>query len=160
MVGSDQPVEHSSRPTFGACRPVGPANGRYWSGHKESRSAFMFWLGSDTDKREPLTPSIEINFSKSFDRARKGRLLEDGDGGIWIGHRGCLGGGRASVPMAEFDHHIRGFTREAVLLDASKGKREEIYVLGSLASDSFLPRLQRYLEEAERIREIKRSEKR
>jgi hypothetical protein len=134
--------------------------GDFWSCHKVNSKALMFWFGTNINQKEPITPSIEINFPrKAFDRLRKGRFLLANDQAVFVAHRGLLGGGRASVPMKEFDQHIRRFNREEVYLDVRRDKRETVYVVGALNSSDFLPSLTRYVEEAERIREIKRAER-
>ncbi|NYZ16120.1 hypothetical protein HL658_26570 [Azospirillum sp. RWY-5-1] len=125
-----------------------------WSGNRLP-CGFGSFEGEDFSN---LTPSVEMNFSFDPENRRVStRALRDDAGNFYIGHRGGLGGGRASVSSDDFSELIRGFVREKII--RSDQKEEHVFIIGAITSQSFLPRLFSYVKECERIRTLAKNGK-
>ena len=133
-----------SRPDLGIWGHIGttPVNGsRYYCG---------FGIGEPS-----WQTAIEINIPTARLMSCNGQIVEDEDGSLFLAHKGGLGGGKYSVQRAHFVNLIRGFEREPV----QDGNEElQLYVLGQLSNEELPERLPAYVEEANRIRELRREE--
>jgi hypothetical protein len=91
---------------------------------------------------------VEINFGPG----RRGRALLDGEGRLYLGHRGGLGGGRGGqITIAEFVRRIRGFQQQAI--SRPDGSEERVFVIGAIQDGNFLSSLRSYVHECARLRE-------
>jgi hypothetical protein len=99
--------------------------------------------------------SIEFNLPKRGHRnigSSAGRVVVDVEGKLHLGHRGLLGGGAASVKLTTFEASIRGFAKQEIQWP----KIERVFVIEKIDASNFLERLKSYVQEAERLRQLKR----
>jgi hypothetical protein len=91
---------------------------------------------------------VEINFGPR----RRGRALVDGEGRLYLGHRGGLAGGRGGqITIAEFVRRISGFQPQAI--SRPDGSEEKVFVIGAIQDANFLKSLRSYVHECARLRE-------
>lgn len=116
-----------------------------WSGN---RYFCGFGVGRPT-----WQPAIEINIPIRRLLGCNGQVVEDENGGIYLAHKGGLGGGKYSVKASAFSDLIRGFEREEV----EDGKETLLlFILGRIAPTELPNRLAAFVREAVRIRELRR----
>ena len=91
-----------------------------------------------------MSIAAEINFpAEGLNRAVSGVFAEDGDGGIWVLHRGKIRGGKEL-----FFRHFDGET-----LTADDGGKEETFALvGRLGNADFAAKLAAFVKEILRIK--------
>jgi hypothetical protein len=97
----------------------------------------------------------EINFPLAgINRQISGAVAENERGGLFLVHRGQIGGGRKGIGAELFWKHYEG--EPSVVID---GDREtELVVVGSLQSPRFLRQIQCFVREIERIKALAHSE--
>ena len=87
--------------------------------------------------------AAEINFpAEGLNRAVSGVFAEDGDGGVWVLHRGKIRGGKEL-----FFRHFDGET-----LTADDGGKEETFALVGKLDGDFPQRLGNFVHEILRIK--------
>ena len=91
----------------------------------------------------------EINFPLSgIDRRISGAVAEDESGGLFLAHRGQIGGGRKGIGAELFRNHFDG--EWSIVVD---GDREtKLVVVGSIESPRLLRQIQFFIREVERIK--------
>ena len=101
-------------------------------------------------------PSIEFNLPSEgyWTKLIAGRIVIDDRQKLYLGHKGVLSGGYASVKSVDFERLIRGFKK--VVVTWPDQTVEKIFVVGQLDSEDFICQLTGFVCEAERIREMKR----
>lgn|ERR1700683_819927 len=126
----------------------------YFQGRPDRRGLLLGWFGVG---QPSWHPSIEINIPVRRTLYCYGQLVMDEQEDVCLAHRGGLGGGKFTVAPGPFGDLINGFEREPV----HDGSYERQYfVIGRVSQPSqLLERLSRFVHEAERIRELRRNER-
>jgi hypothetical protein len=126
----------------------------YFARRVDRRGLLLCWFGIGEPSWQPV---IEINIPARRTLHCYGQLVRDSAGEICLAHKGGLGGGKYTVAPGPFGDLIAGFEREVV----REGDRNYSYfVLGRISNARTLLReLSRFVQQAHKIRELRRDEK-
>lgn len=113
---------------------------------------YNFWLGRGVPSWQA---AIEINIPEIRNLSGAGQLVMDARGVVQLAHRGGLGGGKYAVSRDVFTDLIQGFEQDVVV---DQGTARHYFILGNPADRGFERRLKLYVDEAVRIRQIRRSQ--
>jgi hypothetical protein len=116
------------------------ASHRYWN---------AFGVGRP-ESGSHISITCEINFPLcGIDRRTGGAFAEDGEGRIFVVHRGKLGGGRKGVGKGLFENHYRGVWE--TMTDG--GEETPIAIIGVLNSPRFARQIAAFVRKIARIKE-------
>jgi hypothetical protein len=116
------------------------AGGRYWH---------AFGVGRP-EGGAGVAITCEINFPLcGIDRRTGGAFAQDREGGIYVVHRGKLGGGRKGVGKSLFENRYRGVWE---IIDDG-GEETAVAVIGVLGSPRFARQIAQFVRKIARIKE-------
>lgn len=122
--------------------------GLWFAPSKYSDGISQYWnpFGTQTvSKYKDLNIIVEINFPFKLDRRAAGIFLEDGDGEIFIGHRGKVGGGRKGIGKNAFMQYYKG-SRSFV----KDGNTEtEVFIISALGSPRLVENIKAFADSVE-----------
>ena len=117
------------------------AQNRYWN---------AFGFGDPREAKGTLSIVVEINPPfRGSNRRVAGAFATDSRGGLYLLHRGKIGGGRAGVGMHAFIQRYRGALHEV----AEAGGSTEFVVLGRLGDPILARSVQAFVAEVSRFKE-------
>lgn len=132
-----------------------------WAAFPDSSDRWLCYFGVSLPNNEqtPVTMDVEINLSAyPGDRRLRGRALVDGEGRLYLGHRGGLGGGRGGqIRIPEFAQRIRGFEPQEIM--RPNDANESVFIIGTPQSGDFLENLRSYVSECARLRQEARHQR-
>jgi hypothetical protein len=120
----------------------------------DDRGILLCWFGVGEPSWQP---AIEINIPVRRTLHCYGQLVRDSEGEICLAHKGGLGGGKYTVAPGPFGDLISGFERETVY---EGSQSYQYFILGRISNPRrLLAELAKFVHEAQRIRELRRNEK-
>lgn len=122
------------------------------------------WCHMGVDPKRPTTGrwmTTQINVLFGDIRSTAGRIVKDEHGKLFLAHKGGLGGGRNPVSIAKFNAAYRNANIHTVLYPAQHGtklrKQQKFHIFGPVDSASLPTQLVRFVDEAQRIRDMKKA---
>lgn len=121
-----------------------------WMVHeKMSGNKYGHAFGAEKPTASHIPITCEINFpAKGIDRRVGGALAMDGNGRIFVVHRGRIGGGKKGVGKALFDDHYRGVW--AIMKDGTT--ETTVAVIGVLNSPRFVRQVSQFVRKVEKMK--------
>jgi hypothetical protein len=126
----------------------------YFAPRINRRGQWLIWFGIG---KPHWQASIELNIPSRRTLHTYTQILSNDNGELYLAHKGGLGGGKFSVGPGPFGDLINGFDREAV---SDNEKTKEYFILGRFAEPiTLLQNVSEFVHEAERIRNLRRDQR-
>jgi len=128
----------------------------YWFAPVKSHNRYWNAFGLEVRPERNVNITVEINFPFAFTRSIDGLFLDDGDGHIFIGHRGAGINSRAGSPsiglkkkttLRKFEKYIGSLTT------VQDGERESGIILISPLDESMPKKIKEFLSFVKRVKD-------
>lgn len=121
---------------------------RAWSPHIAADKLVNFMLSAEPGSAKWIEITVQLNFpAGSYNRRMAGAFVRDGNGDIFVAHRGKLTKGNAGLPKHKV---FREFAASAVEA-ADNGKTSRVILIAGLTDPELADRLWKFAEEAREV---------